>query len=127
WGWLISTVPLGVFLLASNNPSAWAVTGVGSAWIALLGYFETTGRRRVALGVVFAAAVLLAAGSRGDGALYVGFAIAVVLVLTVARTRRFVLSAILPVVMGLVALAFFLVARQIQAGFAGFGGEGAVA
>ncbi len=44
WGWLITTMPLGLFLIASNNPSGWAVTGVGTAWLALLGYYESSGQ-----------------------------------------------------------------------------------
>ena len=59
-GWLITTVPLGAFLLASNNPSAWALIGVGSSWLALLGYFESTGKRRIALGALFALTVFMA-------------------------------------------------------------------
>ncbi len=124
WTWLITSLPLGVFLIASNNPSAWAMIGVGSAWIALLGYFETEGRRRIALGALFAVSVVMAAGSRGDSALYVGFAIGIVLLLKFARARPFLLMSILPVVMGLVALAFFLSARQVNSGLSGFGGGG---
>ena len=123
WAWLITSLPLGVFLIASNNPSAWAVIGVGSAWIALLGYFETVGPPRIALGALFALSVVMAAGSRGDSALYVGFAILLVLGLKFARSKAFLLQAILPVVLGLVALAFFLSARQSQSGLTGFGTE----
>lgn len=123
WGWLVSTVPLGLFLFGSNNPSAWAMIGVGSSWIALLGYFETTGRRRIGLGIVFALSVVLAAGSRGDAALYAGLGIALVLVYAFRARREFILAAILPVVMGLVALAFFLSARQTASGISGFSGN----
>ena len=38
---LLTSVPLGSFLIASNNPSSWAIIGVGFSWLALLGYFET--------------------------------------------------------------------------------------
>lgn len=124
WTWLISSLPLGIFLLSSNNPSSWALIGVGSSWIALLGYFESTGRRRIALGAVFALAVLIAAGARSDAALYAGFAIAVVLFLTIRRERAWLLQAILPAAMGLVALVFFLTARQSRSGLGGFSGGG---
>ncbi|MER3387437.1 MAG: DUF2142 domain-containing protein [Microcella pacifica] len=126
WGWLITTVPLGVFLLGTNNPSAWAMIGVGSSWLALLGWFDATGRRKAGLGALFVVGVLMAAGSRGDAALYAGLGIVLVLLLTVARRRGFWLDAILPVVMGLVALAFFLSARQSQSGLAGFSGSSEV-
>jgi hypothetical protein len=108
WAWLITTLPLGIFVLASNNPSSWAVIGVGSAWLALLGYFETTGPRRVALGALFAASTLMAAGSREDSAVYVGFAIFLVLLMKFARSRTYLMQAILPVAMGLVALVLLL-------------------
>ena len=128
WGWLVTTVPLGLFLIASNNPSSWAITGVGVAWIALLGYFETTGRRSVALGSIFALATVMAAGARGDSALYVGLAILVVLVITFRREKQFALRAILPIVMGVIAGLLFLSARQTQSGLNGFSGTaGAVA
>ncbi len=124
WTWLITSLPLGVFLFASNNPSAWAVIGVGSAFMALLGYFETEGKTRIALGALFALSVLMAAGSRGDAAIFSGLAIAVVLGVKFARGKAYLLAAILPVVMGLVALAFFLTARQVDSGVNGFGGGG---
>ena len=119
-GWLVTTIPLGIFLLASNNPSAWATIGVGTSWLALLGYFETTGRRRIALGAVYALGVLMAAGSRGDAAVYVGFATALVLVYAFRPRRDFFLTAVLPGVMGLVALGFLLLSRQAGAGVIGF-------
>ena len=45
WGWLATLVPLGMFLIPSNNPSGWAVMGVGTAFLALLGWFETEAGR----------------------------------------------------------------------------------
>jgi hypothetical protein len=128
WGWLITTVPLGVFLLGTNNPSAWAMIGVGSSWLALFGWFEVRGvtapgrRRKFALGGLFALSVIVAAGSRADAALYAGLGIMLVLILTAVRRRRWILDAILPVLMGLVALAFFVSARQSQSGLSGFSG-----
>ena len=29
WGWLIAVIPLGIFLIPSNNPSGWAITASG--------------------------------------------------------------------------------------------------
>lgn len=119
WGWLASTVPLGLFLIASNNPSSWAIVGVGTAWVALLGYLESKGGRKVGLGLIFALSVIMAAGSRGDAAVYVGYAIALVLVLRFRNERRFWLDAILPLVMGVVAGLFVLMSRQSQFGVKG--------
>jgi hypothetical protein len=121
--WMITTVPLGVFLLASNNPSSWAVIGIGSAWIALLGYFETEGKRRIALGALFALSVVMAAGSRGDAAMYAVVAIGAVAILKLTWTRGFWLRAILPIAMALVSLFFFLISRQTSSGESGFTGS----
>ena len=112
WGWTLTSVPLSVFLIASNNPSSWAIIGLGTIWVALVGFLETTGRRKVALGALFAAAVVMAAGSRGDAAVYAVLSMGIVLVLTARRDRRYLLDAILPVVMAVVAALFFLTTRQ---------------
>ena len=121
WGWAITTIPLGIFLLASTNPSSWAIIGLGSGWIALLGYFEGEGKRRIALGAIFVVSVLMAAGSRADAAFYSVVAIGVVVWLTFTRRRAYLLQAILPVVMAVVALLFFATAGQTGDGIHGLG------
>jgi len=124
WTWLLTTVPLGLFLIASTNPSGWAIVGVGMAWIALLGYFETEGRRRIALGALFLISVFMAAGSRGDSGVYVIVAIGVVLFLTFKREKAYYLSAILPVAAVAISLSFILTSRMIGSGVNGLGGSG---
>jgi hypothetical protein len=123
-GWLITTVPLGAFLLASNNPSSWAIIGVGSSWIALLGYLESTGKRRIALGALFVATVLMAAGSRGDAAIYTVIGSGVAIWLTFRRERQYLLWSILPVVMAVVAAAFYLSSVQSSVASEGLSGGG---
>lgn len=123
WGWLIVSVPLGMFLLASNNPSAWALIGVGSSWLALLGFFESTGRRRIALGVLFAVTALMASGARGDAALYTIMGSALAVFLAARRDRAFLLSTILPVAVAVVSVLFFLSSQQSSVAGAGLGGS----
>lgn len=122
WGWLVTVIPLGLFLISSNNPSGWAIVGVGSSWLALLGYLESTGRRRIALGALFVLSVLMAAGARSDAAIYTGLGIVLVLGFTFRRERGYLLAAILPFVMGVVAGIFFLTSGQSNSGLSGFGG-----
>jgi Predicted membrane protein (DUF2142) len=121
WAWMLTTVPLGLFLIASNNPSSWAITGIGSAWLALLGYFETTGRRRIGLGVLFGVAGLMAAGARGDAALYLVLSIIVVGGLTFERSRPYLMRAIVPAAMVLVGVYFFLSSQQSAVTSTGLG------
>lgn len=124
WAWLVTTLPLGLFLIPSNNPSSWAIMGAGCAWIALLGYFETTGRRRLGLGILFALATIIAGGARGDGAIYSALGIAVVLGLTFRLTRRYIVQAILPILLFALCVYFFISAQQVVSGLNGFGGVG---
>ncbi len=124
WMWVLTTVPMGMFLLASNNPSGWAITGVGSGWLALLGYLETTGWRKWTLGGIAALATLLAAGARGDAAIYAVLGIGAVFILTVPRARsawrRYALNAVLPTAIAIGAFLLFLTARQTASGVSGF-------
>jgi len=127
WSWLVTTVPLGMFLIASNNPSSWAIVGVGCAWLSLFGYFESSGARRVGLGIVFAVSALIASGSRGDAAVYTALSIAVVAGLRFTPTRSFLRLAILPLVVLGVCVFFFVSAQQVLSGLNGFGGGGSPA
>lgn len=126
WGWLVAVVPLGIFLIPSNNPSGWAVTGVGTAFLALLGWFEADGRRRWALGALYLIGVIMAAGARGDAGVYVVGASVTAAIITSARTRQWGLRALLPVAGAVIAVIFFVNAGQSGVGAIGFSG-GAVA
>jgi len=122
----VTIVPLGMFLIPSNNPSGWAILSAATLWMALLGYFETSGIRRVLLAVLAVLATVIGAGARADSAIYAGIAIVAVLILTARRGGDYLRLAILPV--GLVALALvgFFSANQASAATSGLaGGAGA--
>lgn len=123
-GWLITTVPLGAFLLASNNPSGWALIGTGSAFMALLGYFETTGRRRIALGALFAVATIMAAGARTDAALYTVIASGIAMWMTFRREKTYLLLGILPVVLAVIAVVLYATSGQAAVSDTGLGSGG---
>jgi hypothetical protein len=126
WGWLIAVIPLGIFIIPSNNPSGWAITGVGTAFLALLGWFESEGRRRWALGALYLVGTIMAAGARGDAAVYAIGAAVTAAILTVARTREWGLRAILPLAGVVIAVLFLLNAGQAGVGAIGFSGGAAV-
>ena len=106
-GWMITMVPLGSYLIASNNPSAWALIGVGGSWLAALGWFRTTGRRSWALAALTVLAVVLAAGARTDAAVYSMIGLGIASFLAFERTRAFGLKLLLPVPLVLLAAVFF--------------------
>ncbi|MCU1419768.1 MAG: hypothetical protein JWR57_937 [Mycetocola sp.] len=113
WGALATIVPLGMFLIASVNPSSWAVMSAATLWVALLGYFKSeTRKRKVAFGAIALLMTVAGAGARSDSAVYSVLAMAVVLVLAFEPSRKFVLSAILPAALACAAVFFFLIAGQ---------------
>lgn len=122
WGWLVTLVPLGMFLIPSNNPSGWAVTGVGTAFLALLGWFESHGRERWGLAALYLVGVVMAAGARADAAVYAAGATVTVVILTSTRGREWALRAILPLLGFIVAVVLFSTAAQAGTGVYGFGG-----
>ncbi|MCY7289293.1 MAG: DUF2142 domain-containing protein [Cryobacterium sp.] len=119
---LISIVPLGLFLIPSINPSSWAITGVGAVWLALLGYFDSTGRRRWLLGGLFVVGAIMAAGARADAGIYAVLAVAAVLLLRFSPSRDFMIASILPVTVVIVSLVAIFSAGQLASAAQGFGG-----
>lgn len=124
WSWIVTTVPLGLFVLSSINPSAWAIAGVGFGWLALAGFFESTGLRKVGLGAVFALSVVMAAGSRGDASFYMVLAIIATVILQARRTRRFAFDAILAAAGVAYCALMFRVSRPTEAITQGVDDEG---
>ncbi len=112
WSLAISLVPLGLFLIPSTNPSGWAVMSAGILWVSLLGFFESTGFKRVGLGVLAVLATVMGAGARADAAVYAVVAVAAVTVYSARRDRRFLLSLLLPLGLAVIAVLFYFSAAQ---------------
>lgn len=119
WMWAVAIVPLAAFLLASDNPSAWAVISGGTLLLALVGYFESQGWRSAALGGLAAVSAVMGAGARADAAVYAVISVGLALILAGRKTRRFWLKTILPA--GIVVVAFLLYVASGQSGVASGG------
>jgi hypothetical protein len=129
WGLAASIVPLGLFLLASDNPSSWAIISAGTLWISLVGYFECSGVRKAGLGIIAALSTVLGAGARADSAIYAMVAIGAVAILTARLNRRWIVSALLPFALAVTAAAFFFSTQQslvAVSGLPGYGDRGPV-
>ncbi len=106
-------IPLGWFILASVNPSSWALSGLTGLGLALHTLFLVDGRRRVAAGVLVAIALTIALSARGDAPVYAGVITVAVCLLhwrTLWTDRRLVA---LPALIAVVSLWRMLVAAQV--------------
>lgn len=112
WTWAIGIVPLGISLLSSNNPSSWAIIAGGSLWLAVLGWFEADGRRAIGLGALAVVFAVMGAGARADSAIYTVLGIIVAGILGASRSSAFLLKAILPLALVVVAALFYFGANQ---------------
>jgi hypothetical protein len=115
--WTVTTLPLGLFLIPSNNPSSWAITAVPTAFLALYGFLQLRGwgLRRTLLGALFALEVIAASGARADAAAFTVVGSIAAIALCWRRDRLFFYSLIVPIIMAGVAFAFFINAGQAAA------------
>lgn len=107
-------IPLGWFILASVNPSSWALSGLTAYGFALHTVFLAEGRRRrYAAGALGAVGLTMALCARGDAPVYAGV-ITVALCVLHARTlwadKRLLA---IPVLVAVVCLWRVLVAAQV--------------
>jgi hypothetical protein len=124
WSVAVTLVPLGMFFIPSTNPSSWAIISAGVLFLALLGFFETRGRQRIGLAVIAVLATVMAAGARADAAVFSGVAVVAAMIITARRTRQYLIAAILPVVLVLTALAFWVTSGQSEAATTGLAPHG---
>jgi hypothetical protein len=127
WSWVIAIVPLGMFLLASNNPSSWAIISGGTVWLALVGYFESSGRRQIALGLLALVAAGLGAGARADSALYAVIGAGVAVALTMQRTVKYWRLTILPILIVVGSIALYFTSNQVATASTGMGTDTTIA
>ncbi|MDR9396711.1 DUF2142 domain-containing protein [Pontimonas sp.] len=109
WAWMATLIPLGMFIIPSTNPSSWSLIGVGSAWIALLGYLESTNYRKWILGSMFLVFVLLAVASRTDATLFAIATAGLAIFVTDAPFRQLVKRLWIPAVGALAAVGWLFV------------------
>lgn len=83
----VALIPLGLFTLASTNPSSWALVSAAVVFPAVLGIAETQGRRRIALGALAIVGGVLGAGARADAAAYAAFAALLAWFLSAKKSR----------------------------------------
>lgn len=108
----LTFVPLGLYTIASVNPSSWSLLSNAVLFPALLGFFATTGKNRWAFGAVSSLALIMSISSRGDSAAFSIIAVLAAGALAFRSTRKFWIAAILPVCMICISAFAFLSAGQ---------------
>jgi hypothetical protein len=115
-----TSVPLGLFLFASNNPSGWAIAGIGAFWCAACAFLTTTCQSRIrwsaAVGVLAAALALV---SRADAGLYIVITIGSTLLFTRGWQRERLNRSIAVLVVAMIAAAVFVSRNQAAVATAG--------
>lgn len=108
-GALISALPMGVFLIASTNPSGWSYIGILSFFSSYLA-FLTSGntRSKFALGALATAGLLIAVGSRPDAAIYAVISIGVAAIIQLSKNLFSLPNVLFTAFLGLVATLFYL-------------------
>lgn len=112
WATAIVLVPLGMFLVASVNPSGWSVLSAAGLWLAMWGFFEQTGGKKWMLAGMSALLVVIGAGARSDSAVYSVIAMAVGAVLAFRADRRFALHLLLPIALSVLCVLLFFSTGQ---------------
>jgi len=113
WMWPIVIVPLGMFFIASANPTSWAVIGVGTGWIALLGFLESRGVKAAVLVGIYFLTLLLATSARIDATLFILATSLLSFWLANVPWRKLALRS-WPFVVPFVAGIIFVVVRLVQ-------------
>lgn len=122
WAFTATAVPLTLFIIPSNNPSSWAVTGAGLLLFSLIGYYKSEGRRRWALAAMSVISTVLMAGARADAAIYVGITLVASLILVAKKSDLALRRLWLPIFITLIAIGFFFTANQVGLAAGGLDG-----
>jgi hypothetical protein len=123
FGPAVVLVPLGVFLIPSINASGWALTSAAVLLPAVVGFFETTGRRRLGLAGIAVLAAVIGAGARADAAVYTVIAAVVATVLVARWERREWKLFALPVLICAIGALFYLTSGQSEIAGTGLHGS----
>ena len=107
--WLVASVPVGMFIMSSTNPSSWAIAGVGTYWAFLLAVLQPRRDLPYARGLAVTGLLLsavVAVGSRADTLVFLGGSTVAVVLLTwnSLRFRKVALIGLGLIAVGIVVL-----------------------
>ena len=142
YGGLAVSIPQAIYLVASVNPSGWAITGVAVAFIGLHGWYTETSvaaptpmqpqpaqrwrnlnGRQIGLAVLALVGAAMAASSRGDAGMFVVLTAGALVILHSDRIREWFWSALPAVLASAIGMLSFLTSGQGTAALDGMDGR----
>ena len=122
---LILLMPLGMFLVASINPSSWSISGLGAYWAFLYGFLTIKDlKKRVTSGIFTVVSGMIALQSRADSAAFVIFVSIAIVFLAYARStepkRQITKRLLLPAFMFFPAFFSYIGSTQGSTIYSGF-------
>jgi hypothetical protein len=118
---VVLSVPIGLFLLASTNPSGWAIGSAAVVLPAIHAAFGSRGRQQLQLCAIALLGAVMGAGARSDACLFTAMAVVLAAILNVSRLRAHLLVCGTAVACAAVAAYLFLGSGQSGVVSTGFG------
>lgn len=115
--WGVAIIPVGIFFIASTNPSSWTITGVGLYWAFLLSTLQSLHQRNAKFwlsGAGAGASAFIALVARNDSGIYLVLSTLAVGLIAWNRSAipRWLLALVLSVLAAISAFLVFLAYRN---------------
>jgi hypothetical protein len=130
--WGIVVIPVGIFYIASTNPTSWAISSLGTFWAFILAIiYQRKRNNKLLLVAIIGASItlLLSLGSRSDSVVYLTISLIAIFIITfnkeifINKSKRFYLS--LSILLALFSFYFFSFVSRILIGGIGLRFPGA--
>jgi hypothetical protein len=105
---LLTSMPLGVFLVSSTNPSSWSYVGLTVLLTSFIGFLsETNTKSKTILGILSLLGFFMATGARADAAPYAALAILISWLVSKVNRKLFAINSLVSITILSLALYFF--------------------
>lgn len=121
----LTSVPLGMFIIPSTNPSSWAVISAGTLFFALVGAYTAFGWRRALLIAIAGISVVIGAGARADSGLYAVISTVSAFIIFLPNRRGLIQRVVLTIALAVASVLFMLSSSQFGKASAGLEGANA--
>jgi len=112
---LATSVPLGLFMYSSINPSSWALLSAATVWVTAYGATQTRGRQQITLAAFAVLGTVVGAGARADAAAYAVFGVMLAFLMGIRSLRKLIVPLTAGAAVIVVAAAFYLSSAQSSA------------